>query len=55
MIILYKGMERQNEEDKDVQRCCFLFEQAMDADEQDLKDVAAELYAQVVEFGLSIV
>ena len=48
-------MESQNQEEKKLRRCYFLFEQALDADKSTLKDVAVDLYAQAVELGITIV
>lgn len=38
-----------------LQRCRFLFSQALDADEADLKDEAVELYTQAVELSIKAV
>ncbi|XP_046484160.1 calpain-7 [Neodiprion pinetum] len=37
----------------DLQRCNFLFSQALDADEAGCKDIAIKLYTDAVELGLS--
>lgn len=36
-----------------LQRCNFLFSQALDADERDHKDIAVELYSQTAEYALT--
>jgi len=38
-----------------LQRCNFLFGQALDADERGLPDIAIDLYGQTVEFAISVV
>lgn len=37
----------------DLQRCNFLFNQALDADEANCKDIAIKLYSDAVELGLN--
>lgn len=48
-------MESQDQEERKLRRCYFLFEQALDADKAQLKDIAVDLYAQAVELGISVV
>lgn len=38
-----------------MQQCYFLMQQALDADEADLKDLALQLYTQAVELAVSVV
>ncbi|XP_077298666.1 calpain-7-like [Arctopsyche grandis] len=49
-----QGMESQDPEERKLRRCYFLFEQALDADNAQLKDIAVDLYAQAVELGISV-
>ncbi|KAL0268630.1 UNVERIFIED_CONTAM: hypothetical protein PYX00_010489 [Menopon gallinae] len=44
----------QSESQQILQRCNFLFSQALDADERGHKDIAVDLYGQTVEFVLSL-
>lgn len=46
---------QQSEGLQQLQRCRFLFSQALDADEADLKDEAVELYTQAVELSIKAV
>lgn len=46
---------QQSEDLQQLQRCRFLFGQALDADEAELKEEAIELYAQAVELSLKAV
>lgn len=39
----------------ELQRCKFLMNQALDADEAGLKDIAIKLYTDAAELGLSAV
>lgn len=39
----------------ELQRCKFLMNQALDADEAGLKDIAVKLYTDAAELGLSAV
>lgn len=39
----------------ELQRCKFLMNQALDADEAGLKDIAIKLYTDAAELGLSTV
>lgn len=45
----------QSESQQILQRCNFLFSQALDADERGHKDIAIELYGQTVEFAINSV
>lgn len=45
----------QSESQQIVQRCNFLFAQALDADEQGHKEIAVDLYSQTAEFALTAV
>lgn len=38
-----------------MQQCYFLMQQALDADEANLKDNALQLYTQAVELAVSVV
>ncbi|CAG9786534.1 unnamed protein product [Diatraea saccharalis] len=44
---------KQAESERCMQQCYFLMQQALDADEADLKDLALQLYTQAVELAVS--
>lgn len=46
---------QQAESERIMQQCYFLMQQALDADEADLKDLALQLYTQAVELAVSVV
>ncbi|XP_026327354.1 calpain-7-like [Hyposmocoma kahamanoa] len=48
-----KGAQ-QAESERSMQQCYFLMQQALDADEADLKDLALQLYTQAVELAVSV-
>ncbi|XP_012140109.1 calpain-7 [Megachile rotundata] len=49
-----KCLKAQSVHQSELQRCKFLINQAQDADEAGLKDIAVKLYTNAAEFGLSI-
>ncbi|CAG4940491.1 unnamed protein product [Parnassius apollo] len=49
-----KDRAKQAESDRGMQQCYFLMQQALDADEANLKDLALQLYTQAVELAVSI-
>lgn len=63
MVLFVKLLvrEEQNRHNPDpshqseLQRCKFLMNQALDADEAGLKDIAVKLYTDAAELGLSAV
>lgn len=46
---------QQEESIRNLQKCYFLMQQALDADEANLKDLALQLYTQAVELAVSVV
>lgn len=46
---------QQAESERALQQCYFLLQHALDADEEELKDQALQLYTQAVEFAVTIV
>ncbi|CAH0398502.1 unnamed protein product [Chilo suppressalis] len=48
-----KEEAQQAESERCMQQCYFLMQQALDADEADLKDLALQLYTQAVELAVS--
>ncbi|KPJ16554.1 Calpain-7 [Papilio machaon] len=49
-----KDRAKQAESERGIQQCYFLMQQALDADEAGLKDLALQLYTQAVELAVSI-
>ncbi|XP_029035260.1 calpain-7-like [Osmia bicornis bicornis] len=49
-----KSCKAQSVHQSELQRCKFLINQAQDADEAGLKDIAVKLYTDAAEFGLSV-
>ncbi|XP_063826213.1 calpain-7-like [Ostrinia nubilalis] len=49
-----KDVAQQAEVERSLQQCYFLMQQALDADEADLKDIALQLYTQAVELAVTI-
>lgn len=48
-----KSIDAQSESQQILQRCNFLFSQALDADERGHQEIAVDLYGQTAEFALS--
>ncbi|KAJ2948894.1 hypothetical protein O0L34_g5826 [Tuta absoluta] len=53
-LLLEKDTSQQAECERAMQQCYFLMQQALDADEADLKDLALQLYTQAVELAVSV-
>ncbi|KAJ0176823.1 hypothetical protein K1T71_008002 [Dendrolimus kikuchii] len=49
-----KDIAQQAESERAMQQCYFLMQQALDADEADLKDDALQLYTRAVELAVSV-
>ncbi|OWR45740.1 putative calpain, partial [Danaus plexippus plexippus] len=49
-----KDGAQQEESIRNLQKCYFLMQQALDADEANLKDLALQLYTQAVELAVSV-
>ncbi|CAH2048365.1 unnamed protein product, partial [Iphiclides podalirius] len=49
-----KDRAQQADSERGMQQCYFLMQQALDADEANLKDLALQLYTQAVELAVSI-
>ncbi|XP_073955964.1 calpain-7-like [Choristoneura fumiferana] len=49
-----KDNAQQAESERALQQCYFLLQHALDADEEELKDQALQLYTQAVEFAVTI-
>ncbi|CAH4028535.1 unnamed protein product [Pieris brassicae] len=49
-----KSKAQQAESVRDLEKCYFLMQQALDADEANLKDLALQLYMQAVELAVSV-
>ncbi|VVD05817.1 unnamed protein product [Leptidea sinapis] len=49
-----KDISQQAESERIMQKCYFLMQQALDADEAQLKDLALQLYTQAVEYAVSV-
>ncbi|XP_022129624.2 calpain-7 [Pieris rapae] len=49
-----KNKAQQAESVRDLEKCYFLMQQALDADEANLKDLALQLYMQAVELAVSV-
>ncbi|KAG7308895.1 hypothetical protein JYU34_006165 [Plutella xylostella] len=49
-----KDMAQQAESERSMQKCYFLMQQALDADEAGLKDLALQLYTKAVELAVSL-
>ncbi|KAL0839091.1 hypothetical protein ABMA28_017070 [Loxostege sticticalis] len=49
-----KDVAQQAEVERSLQQCYFLMQQALDADEADLKDLALQLYTQAVELAVTV-
>lgn len=52
---LFLDRAQQAECERAMQQCYFLMQQALDADEANLKDNALKLYTQAVELAVSVV
>lgn len=50
-----KNHESVKPNENELQKCRFLLNQALDADEAGCKDIAIKLYTDAVAFGLSVV
>lgn len=46
---------QQEHSERIMQKCYFLMQQALDADEANLTDLALQLYTQAVELAVSVV
>lgn len=53
--IIITDNAQQAESERALQQCYFLLQHALDADEEELKDQALQLYTQAVEFAVTIV
>ncbi|XP_045448055.1 calpain-7-like [Melitaea cinxia] len=49
-----KDRAQQEESERIMQKCYFLMQQALDADEANLQDLALQLYTQAVELAVSV-
>lgn len=54
-MILLPDRAQQAESERAMQQCYFLMQQALDADEANLKENALQLYTQAVELAVSVV
>lgn len=53
-LIEQKDRAQQAESERAMQQCYFLMQQALEADEANMKDSALQLYLQAVEFAVSV-